>query len=522
MTSSEPTQQAFAFAASSIFLSPGEVYERLDQAMIRAVEEDRRIERKSSGIHVRELATYFSMWANTAPDGGVIVVGVDDKTGDCHGLSSLPQKRLNELEKAGIELCPDARHQTKRVKVINPSGHDDFVLAIRVQYRSDKVVETHDGSVYTRVGDSRRKLGRDEVRELENDKGQVDLEQEPSRTPYPSGFDRQAVTEFAETIRVAAGFNETHSDEEVLALRRLGKRSGGKFVPNVACALLFAVDPLSEFAGCKLRFLRYDGESEHTGVSFNAVKDQTIEGNIPTIIVMTERVLESQLRAFSRLGADGKFYTTSEYPKEAWYEAIVNACVHRSYGTLRNMPIFVKMFDDKLVIESPGGFPPFVTPQNIYEQHHPRNPHLMAALQYLRFVKCANEGTRRMRDTMAEQKLPSPEFVQKDAGHTVVRVTLRNDIKQRRVWVDSDASKIIGEAKSKGLSQDAHRAINFVAEHQRINVSQLQRLTGRSWPSARTLLKKLVRDQIFQHIHKPGPERDPNAYYVLWLPDKND
>jgi hypothetical protein len=33
--------------------------------------------------------------------------------------------------------------------------------------------------------------------------------------------------------------------------------------------------------------------------------------------------------------------------------ALVNACVHRSYG-LTNMNIFVKMFDDKLVIEIPG------------------------------------------------------------------------------------------------------------------------------------------------------------------------
>ncbi len=73
---------------------------------------------------------------------------------------------------------------------------------------------------------------------------------------------------------------------------------------------------------------------------------------------------------------------------------------HRSYG-LRNMNIFIKMFDDRLVIESPGAFPPFVTPDNIYDSHHPRNPHLMNALYFLDFVKCANEGTRRMRDMMA-------------------------------------------------------------------------------------------------------------------------
>lgn len=57
---------------------------------------------------------------------------------------------------------------------------------------------------------------------------------------------------------------------------------------------------------------------------------------------------------------------------------------------------------------SPGGFPPFVTPQNIYEVHHPRNPTLMQAMAYLDYVKCAHEGTRRIRQTMADMELPTP------------------------------------------------------------------------------------------------------------------
>jgi ATP-dependent DNA helicase RecG len=59
------------------------------------------------------------------------------------------------------------------------------------------------------------------------------------------------------------------------------------------------------------------------------------------------------------------------------------------------MNVFVKMFDDKLVIESPGGFPPLVTPENIYTSHHPRNPTLMRAMFYLGLVKEHAEGTKR-------------------------------------------------------------------------------------------------------------------------------
>lgn len=120
-----------------------------------------------------------------------------------------------------------------------------------------------------------------------------------------------------------------------------------------------------------------------------------------------------------------------------------------------------------------------------------------------------------MRDTMARVNLPTPEFAQKDASHALVRVTLRNDIKHRRVWIDSDAGRIVGEDKSKGLSQDEHRAINFAAEHHSINVSQLQKLTGRSWPYNKRLLARFAALEILKHVHDDAKDRDPQAHFVL-------
>ena len=89
------------------------------------------------------------------------------------------------------------------------------------------------------------------------------------------------------------------------------------------------------------------------------VKNISIERPVPLLIREIAEVLRGQLREFSRFGENGKFDTVPEYPEEAWYEVLVNACVHRSYG-LKNMNIFVKMFDDRLVVESPGGFPPLL------------------------------------------------------------------------------------------------------------------------------------------------------------------
>jgi ATP-dependent DNA helicase RecG len=235
---------------------------------------------------------------------------------------------------------------------------------------------------------------------------------------------------------------------------------------------------------------------------------------VPNLIVDSEAVIQGQLREFSRLGPDGKFYTAPEYPKPAWYEALVNACVHRSYN-FRNMNVFVRMFDDKIEVESPGGFPGIVTPQNIYEIHEPRNPFLMEAMYYLRFVKCAREGTRRMRETMKSSSLPAPEFSQAVTAYDVVRVILRNNIKQRKVWIDSNVGVLIGEALFESLSEDERRALNFVAENGTIGVSQLQRLTGRSWPAAKKVLEGLAQRGVLEHHVRSEVDRDPNAHYTL-------
>ena len=120
-----------------------------------------------------------------------------------------------------------------------------------------------------------------------------------------------------------------------------------------------------------------------------------------------------------------------------------------------------------------------------------------------------------MRDTMKEHGLPEPEFSERKVSYELVRVTLRNNIKQRKVWIDADASALIGEAIFESLSEHERRAINFVAENESINVSQFQRLTGRSWASAKKVLLGLVEQGILEHRCRSDLDRDPKAHFVL-------
>jgi ATP-dependent DNA helicase RecG len=509
-----PEQLSLIFDGPLALLTIDEIYASASAELLVQLNEDRRIERKPPGYHPDALGEYFSMWANTSPEGGIIVVGQHDK-GPLLGCSGLPQHDLNRLEKTAMDYCPDAKNVSKRIEVLNPDGQRDFVVVFRVYYRPDRVVKTVSGGAFVRIGDSKKRLSDHEVRELEIDKGQIEFELEPCALSYPEDFDLPLMKQFTARFSGMRALS-SHSDEEILALAHLGKRIGAQgFLPNMACALLFAIDSRQIFPGAFVRFLRFEGEVEGSGEKFNAVKDIWLDGNIPNQIAKVEGVLDSQLREFSRLGQDGKFYTAPEYPKPAWYELIVNACVHRSYG-MRNMNIFVKMFADRLEVVSPGGFPPLVTPENIYDIHQPRNPYLMEALFYLDLVKCANEGTRRIRDTMADMNLQQPEFRQTQAAsHANVRVVLRNDIKERAVWVDSEVSSIVGERILKSLTQHEQRAINFAAKYGAVSVSEVQRLTGRTWPSAKKLLMGLADKNILDHKVRAKLDRDPQARFVL-------
>lgn len=501
-----------------LLLSPDDIFSKADEDLLRRLAEDRRIERKPPAFTGSRLGEYICMWANTSPDGGLIVSGMADKGGFI-GCASLSPRQINNLEKVPHEFCPDAKVVTKRVPVKNLQGEDDFVLLFRVKYCPDLVVKTTSGKSFVRRGDSKYLLGPEEVRELQADKGEISFEQRDVNLAYPGGFDNQAVNQFVEQVRNKRELSSQLSTEEVLDVRHLGRFEGRSFVPNYACALLFAKDPLRFMPGCKIRFLRFDGEQEGTGDKYNAVKDVILESSVPGLIKQAEDVLDSQLRTFSPLDNGGKFFPVPEYPKAAWYEAIVNACVHRSYGNgMKNMPIFVKMFDDRLVVESPGPFPPGVTPENIYNMHQPRNPHLMYAMFYLEFVKCAHEGTRRIRDTMIAMQLPAPEFRHSEIGHSIVRVTLRNNIKLRRAWIDQDVGRIVGESLAADLSENEKRVLNWVAENDRIGISDANKLLGLSWPAAQQLLMGLARKRVLQYVRfKPFERnvRDQRAFFRL-------
>lgn len=77
--------------------------------------------------------------------------------------------------------------------------------------------------------------------------------------------------------------------------------------------------------------------------------------------------------------------TRREYPKVVIQEMIVNACCHRAYN-IKGTEIQIKMFDNRLVIESPWRLPSLVKPSNIRHTHFSRNPKIASFLKTYQYV----------------------------------------------------------------------------------------------------------------------------------------
>lgn len=490
--------------------TPDDIFNLADAAVILSFGEDPRVERKRAQVSQKSLAEYVSMWANTQPHGGIVYIGVEND-GGVSGCKNTEQEHFNSLRQVG-RLVPDARFEFKNVPVRNKSGEDDYIVLLRVFFREDRLVETVSGDAFVREGDQKRKLTEAEKRELRLNRGELDFETEKVNLAYPDDFDSQLISDFRTAYIAKRQLDDRYSSEDILQLAKLGKKVNGVFLPNVACALLFANDSRAVIPGAYVRVLRYDGPEERFGLNLNSVADRVFDGPLALQIKGAEQYIETQIRNFTRLDLDGKFVTKPEYPKEVWLEAVVNAVVHRSYN-LKQMNIFVKLFEDKFVVESPGSFMPPTTAATVYESHNPRNPNLMWGLYYFDYVQCAFEGTRRMREAMRRANLPDPAFIEKQSGTFSVTVTLQNDVQHRKLYVRSEAASAINPELYERLTESEKMIVNYLVENHRVNVTDAGLVIAKDWRETKKVLDSLQENGIIDR--SAGKHRSRHRFYHL-------
>lgn len=493
-------------------LSPEQIYESEDIDLIVRIGEDHRLDYKSAKRQPKDFAKELSAFGNGPSHlGGVVVVGVE-KDGSISGCKQLDESGLQRLEEFGASRCEGGRFESRRVPCKNKKNEDDFLVICMVRYVPDRLVCLSDGSAYQRYSHESKKLSDENKNEIRVAKGERSFEQELCRLSYPDDFHVDRIRAFCAKVRAEDAISVNISDSQILENKMLGHRTGSGFAASNALALMFSKQPQREFPGAYVRVLRYEGVEKKSGKNFNVIKDRTFEGNIIDQINGVKNFIAANLRDFTTF-KNGQFEPRPEYPSDAWYELLVNAVAHRSYQ-YKQANIFIRIFDDRIEFESPGGFMPQVTPETIYTMHRPRNRQLMFTMKEFGEVKCMNEGTNRVRDEMKEAHLPEPLFKPTNQENTGVLAVLSNDIANRQNSLDSEAYKALGEALSLSLTPQERKLINFTIEHGSINVSQaLKLIESNIWHTAKKALSRLEKRGILDFIS--SKVRDPDSHYIL-------
>ncbi|MDE6842762.1 MAG: putative DNA binding domain-containing protein, partial [Muribaculaceae bacterium] len=381
---------------------------------------------KSFAIEPKGLAVTIVAMANA--DGGELAVGISDRRREIEGVSS-NQIHLNELIRVPYDFCnPTVRATFELIDCVNRNGKPDKILLFHIQPSAD-LHATQNDECYLRLGDKSRKLTFMERMQLMYDKGVQSFEDTPVMGATIDDLDLESVKDYTDVL----GYGKTVIDF-LTENQDFVKKLNGVQKISAAAILLFGKNPQRFFPRARVRFIKYKGTEEKVGTQMNVIKDITFEGTILNQIQKMIELLELQIDEPTYLGQDGLFVTKRDYPHFVLQEMTVNACCHRDYS-IRGTEIQIKMFDDRLVFESPGTLPGNVRPDNIRHTHFSRNPHIAQFLKAYKFVKEFGEGVDRMCREMTDMDMEPPTY---HLNAFILKATAKNRGQTREVWDESN------------------------------------------------------------------------------------
>ena len=383
---------------------------------IKSQNEGQSFDCKGIKIALKDLAETIVAMANA--DGGTIAIGVSDSKRLIEGVDQYT-KKLNELLRVPLDFCcPSVPVDIEYVPCVNQHGYDDHVLLMHIP--ASMYLHTNQADeAFMRVGDKSRKLTFDERMQLMYDKGERFYEDSAAYGATIDDIDMDAVAEY--TKLVGYGKSPLEYLRENNGFVTTNKK--GEEDISTACILLFGKNPQRFFPRARTRFIRYEGIDEKVGAEMNVIKDVTFEGTILTQIKKTIEFIETQVREHTFLGQHGQFVTRRDYPKFVIQEMTVNSVCHRAYS-IKGTEIQIKMFDDRLVFESPGKLPGLVKPTNIRSTHFSRNPKIAAFLKAYHYVKEYGEGIDRIYRELEANGSSAPVFG--DDNDFILRITVPN------------------------------------------------------------------------------------------------
>lgn len=364
-------------------------------------EENQTFDRKSINISPKDLAIPIVAFANA--DGGDIAIGITDKTRRIEGVD-FETKKLNELLRVPFDFCnPTIKVDIEKVSCIDEKGRENHVIVMHID-ASPQVHANQADDVFLRVGDKSKLQTFEERLQLNYDKGERYFEDKAVPDATIDDIDMEFVKDYIDKISYGKSPLEYLKENKGFV-----KEKDGSIQISSAAILLFGKNPQNFFPRARIRFIRYEGTEEKFGTEMNVIKDVIFEGTLLKMINDAIAYLDTQVKEKTYLGPEGTFVTDEEYPKFVRQELIVNAVTHRAYS-ITGTDIQIKMFDDHIVVESPGKLPGLVRADNIRFTHFSRNPKIAEFLKNYKFVKEFGEGVNRMCNELEQAGLKDPVY----------------------------------------------------------------------------------------------------------------
>jgi len=355
---------------------------------------------KAKEIKPAKLTKTISAFANA--DGGEVYIGIAEDL-------SLPFS----YKWQGFAEPEDANAHLQVFESLFPLGEDylynflshprqsGVILQIIVR-KTKAVVKASGGIPYIRRGaqnlpvDTPAKLAL-----LERNKGITSFENESVSTNLSNVCNSEIVIKFVLDV--------VPTSEPEAWLRKQELVREGK--PTVAGVLLFADLPqaiLPKRSGIKIYRYKTSGTE---GTRDTLVSDPiSVEGCAYDLIKEAVRITKDIIGKIQVLGTKGLEPVT--YPTETLHEVITNAVLHRDYAIADD--VHVRIFDNRVDVESPGRLPAHITAKNILNERFARNGNLVRVINKFPDPpnKDVGEGLNTAFEAMRNLRLKDPVFLE--------------------------------------------------------------------------------------------------------------
>jgi ATP-dependent DNA helicase RecG len=371
---------------------------------ILSLEESHFLDLKSIDIKPAKLTRSISAFANAS--GGEVYIGIDETEID--GKNQRTWRGFADQEDANAhlqvfqELFPLGQYY--RYTFLSCDGCIGLVLQVDIN-KNREIVKALDKPIpYLRVGaqnlpqDTEEKLAR-----LRLDKGIDSFEVSTVKAHMEVITNSLPILNFMLRVIPSAEPEQWLKKQQLIINEK----------PTVAGVLLFSEEPqalLPKRCGVKVyRYKTADEEGRRENLAFDPI---TIEGCLYDQIIEAVKKTKNIVEEIPKLES-GKLQHI-EYPDEVLHEIITNAVLHRDYSILKDVQI--RIFDNRVEVESPGRLPGHITIDNILKEQFARNGVIVRLIN--RFPEAPNkdvgEGLNTAFEAMTRLRLKVPVILEEE------------------------------------------------------------------------------------------------------------